>query len=199
MSAAELPPLPKYPSLGRELATQVHRRGYELAGDGEWHEFEPFLLELAKLVPPGIAVRQVEYDRMRSARKSALVEAERGEGRVKARATGGRVVGREADSLRRQGARRLIRQVFATSPSTESPVEIKDGKIRYLRKPKSIRLDATRAEISKPILDDLAVLYEADGIPVAIARLREAAHNQGFHLRKCPKDCTLSTPVGDTN
>ena len=192
--SAEQPALPKHPSLGKELTVQIHRRAYELAGDGEWHDFEDLLRELAKMVPPGIAMRRSEYDRMRAARKSQQKEDAEGVGRVKARATKGRVIERDKGALIRGAARRMVRMLFIATQKKEgyvSPFEVSDGKIRYIRTPMAIRSDQLRAEVSKPILDDLAEVLIADGNSGAIDRLREAAHNQGYHLKRCPKGCIL--------
>lgn len=49
--------------------TQMSERAVELMGDGKWHDYETIIRELAKLVPPGVALRRSEQLRQ-SARPS---------------------------------------------------------------------------------------------------------------------------------
>jgi hypothetical protein len=48
------------------LHRQLAQRAYELLGDGKWHDYEKTLRELAKLVPPGVALRKNEMRRAQS-------------------------------------------------------------------------------------------------------------------------------------
>lgn len=43
----------------------IRTRAKELLADGEWHDYEGLLREVAKLVPPGIAMRFGEYRRIK--------------------------------------------------------------------------------------------------------------------------------------
>lgn len=184
------PKLGAYPSLGAELILQVHRRAYEYAGDGEWHDFEDVLREVGKVVPPGIAMRSVEYARMRNAIRTAATTT----GRNRTIAQEGRVKKRDPQDLVRQGARALTRRLFQVTKANKHSVawEIEDGKFRYRRLPRQLITDQARAAVIKPVLDDLAEVLIADGDKAAIKRLRESAHANGFHLKRCPKDDTLA-------
>ena len=56
------------PNLARAILCQacgVRVRARELLVDGQWHDFEETLKELTKKVPPGVALRRAETNRLK--------------------------------------------------------------------------------------------------------------------------------------
>lgn len=50
---------------------------YKLLADGEWHDREEIVKELAKMVPPGIAWRHAETARINQLKRNARLQLER--------------------------------------------------------------------------------------------------------------------------
>src|SRR4051812_31363778 len=59
----------------RKDASPWVRHALYLLRDGEWHDFAPFMTELAKMVPPGMAFRRAEKER--SVRKGSPTQRSR--------------------------------------------------------------------------------------------------------------------------
>lgn len=82
----------------------------EVLQDGEWHDYVEVVREVAKVVPPGKALRKAEQLRLASARRPGehlSYTAER------------RVVQRPTEQLIEYGAYAIVRAVLLASPSFE--------------------------------------------------------------------------------
>jgi len=135
---------------GGPPASPILTRAVELTEDGQWHNMEKLLRELAKMVPPGRAMRRAESNRLNV-------------GGPPQRATG------EVERILKTGRRSIVRD-FVRPPwfELDPPVAVSgrvdpDRKVRLVQVPKRMIRDRGRS---------------ADGTyfnPVIIAkRLREA-------------------------
>gem|GEM_PF-6991697 len=79
------------------LHAQLAARATELLGDGLWHPFEQTMRSLIKLVPPGLALRRNERDRLRLHRQRGV------------NVGGPRVQQRPTEELIFSGARAIVR------------------------------------------------------------------------------------------
>jgi len=164
------------------LVTLIHRRLSELLGDGQWHDAEPVIRDLSKLVPPGVAVRRNE----RARRKSKY---DRGPEKRKRPIT--------AEAAVRSGARMVVRAVLATTRgSKQGPYETRwlpEGvqQVRIHHKPQAIISDERRAEWLRPAFNALAAHFHQLGMDEARDQVRLTAHEYGFHVASCPQGCSL--------
>ena len=110
------------------LGNQLARRAAELLADGEWHNYEQVFNELAKLVPPGFAIRENE-------------KARRGSGGPAARKKV-----RPAEELIESGRRMYVRDVLSNPRNYESTKATRprdpERQIRMIAKPRALVLDA---------------------------------------------------------
>lgn len=96
----------------RQAAKSVHgKRLNEVLADGEWHDIEDVIREVAKSVPPGVATRTAERHR-----KAKVIDGSRPNNGYK----GNPVL---------VGARRVARELI-WSRKHRGTVEVKDGKVR---------------------------------------------------------------------
>ena len=51
-------------SVGGQPASEILTRAVELTEDGQWHDYDTVAKELAKLIPPGKAMRRAEQTRL---------------------------------------------------------------------------------------------------------------------------------------
>lgn len=88
-------------------------RARELLADGNWHELEPLLNELAKLVPPGRALRRNENARLKARNQGPAM----------------RTYPRSKDYLIASGARRIVREaLLGTNSKTWIERETQNGR-----------------------------------------------------------------------
>lgn len=116
---------------GGPPANPLMMRLFELIDDGEWHEVEPLLREVGKMIPPGQAIRRAELRRRNSGHATPLERR--------------RPVSEERQIV--SGQRSFARD---TINSARTHVEVKfdeDGveHIRMLSLPPRVRRDRARA------------------------------------------------------
>jgi hypothetical protein len=162
------------------LFDQIARRAVEILMDGQWHDEQQVIRDLSRLIPPGVAMRRNERDRrMSTAGRQAPDRPTPSE-------VPPRKYQRAPDKLIASGARAILREVFQGNT-----YEIKDGQIRLKRLPRAVRGDQLRASWLQPILNALAETMHHEKLPVAVEHVRATAHDNGFHLDRCPKGCQL--------
>lgn len=89
-------------------------RGLELLADGEWHEWDRLVSEIAKLVPPGLAKRKAEWVRTRRAVRGGREPAPR-------------AFAKSDEFLIRVGSRRLVYDRLVASTRIERRTD-EDGR-----------------------------------------------------------------------
>lgn len=155
---------------------QIHRYLSEELADGDWHLLEPLVAAASRLVPPGLALRRRERDRLRKKQTTVV-----------------KVVSN--DEAIRRGSRRVVRDdVLGARP--DLPYEIRrndDGSsdIRMIKLPGVVRGDRAREQALRGTLDGLADHFTAAGLTYAAEQVQLAAHEIGFHLNTCPDGCRL--------
>lgn len=171
------------------LTEQLARRATEILDDGKPHSLEVVIADLSGLVPPGIAHRRNETDRKNSSGRAGKRHPR---GEVPARAHD-----KPAANLIRSGARSIVRETLNGSVAfvIEDGPRDRGKQVRLVGLPRVVRGDRMRQQWVEPVLEGLAeALLES---PWAVEQVRIAAHNNGFHLRQCPRGCQLGGPRHD--
>lgn len=162
---------------------QIHRYLAEELADGDWHPLEPILAMTTRLVPPGLALRRRERNRLRKKQTDVV-----------------HVVSSE-EAIRR-GARRVVRDdVLGRRPDRPYDIRINDdgsSDIKMTKLPGVVRGDRLREQQLRGTLDGLADHFTAAGLAYAAEQVQLAAHEVGFHLNSCPSGCRLVRVVTRT-
>jgi hypothetical protein len=158
------------------LDALFHRRLHELIGDGQWHDVEPVIRDLTKLVPPGVAIRYNERNR----RKAGGAGPEQ------------RVRPIAPEDAIRAGARGLINATIGvTNGSYELRWDNYTRQVRQVREPRQVATDRRNAERLRPAFNGLAEHFKQLDMDYASEQIQLTAHEFGFHLSSCPPDCSL--------
>lgn len=108
--------------MARSRASEWRLRADALLADGEWHRYEEIRREVAKLVPPGVAVRRTE------AMRATTERATRTSGRA------GRVTPRAADYLVHVGRRRIALDALRNGVKSNCYEQKEDDEgVRWIR------------------------------------------------------------------
>lgn len=174
MSTGHVPP----PRPGAVTLNEVlHRRAVELLEGKGWVDLEPVLRELIKLVPPGIAMRKTEDDRVRNV------------GSPKPR-----VRYQDTEDLVRTGARAYIRSTVLKVEAYEMRwLNDRLQQIQLVYLPRSVRGDRMRGQVILPVLNQLVRGFLNESHKEAAHQVQLAAHEEGLHLAYCRPGCTLGT------
>lgn len=129
--------------LGSRLAIRAH----ELLRDGQWHSWDRTVAELIKLVPPGIAIRRNERERVFSSRKN--------KGEVTPR-----VRPRSPDQLIHSGARAIVRDHLNTRRLYESQGIGRDRQVRMRNLPRAVEHANTELARISQLSYDVMVLRD---------------------------------------
>lgn len=129
------------------LAADLAIRAVELLGDGEWHSYPEVMREMAKRIPPGVAMRRAESLRARKRRSTdPAAPAER----VKARST---------EALIKSGSQDYVknvlqnRRLYEIKPNYGAGAPragwIDDRKIRMIELPKWAKAQYRRPTVAE--------------------------------------------------
>jgi hypothetical protein len=111
------------------MHTLMDERVTELLGDGQWHNYEATVRELGKLIPPGIAVRKVEKERLGEGTK------QRGGTPAPAKRKHALPIEKQVENGRRSLVRVFLKHKrFQTDQPGHTGHRIPDRKIRMVRK-----------------------------------------------------------------
>lgn len=137
-----------------DLTANLARRAEELLSDGEWHSYEKTLRAMIKVVPPGIAMRRNEQDRVHTNSSH------------KTPAPAQRKYDRSDDDKIYSGARSIVRdflnntRVFETDmPGSHIVGAAHDRKVRLIGKHRYMLGDPTLARAER-LEKDLALERE---------------------------------------
>ena len=139
------------------LHAQLAARATELLGDGLWHPFEQTMRSLIKLVPPGLALRRNERDRLRLHRQRGV------------NVGGPRVQQRPTEELIFSGARAIVRDFLHNTAFETDRMGVPqaggnyDRQIRMVAKLRSssadtLRIARERAQLENERLRDQVTL-----------------------------------------
>lgn len=157
MSAGDTPASPQSQSQSQRrsanaaLKAQLAVRAWELLGDTDWHDLEPVLQNLMRLVPPGVALR--EHEKARALDRAGR-ERRRGAPPDQARAHPHPT---SRESRQRTGARKVVRDFLRSASGGKSAAAFerrtRDGGVRQIRMLRPMR--ASRADPLAAIRDRL--------------------------------------------
>lgn len=178
----------------------AHRYLYEQLRDGDWHPMEPLLRQVARWVPPGIALRRVERERV--TQRERYVRRRGGDPPSRARQAGEDDRRVMIASGQRRIARDLVKAASQNNTKQRSAYEVKkdqDGVylMRMVALPWVIRGDQARAVLLRPAFDSLAGTLAAHGLPEMVREAQLTAHEFGFHLATCSPNCSLTARTNE--